>query len=177
MSDVPGSPKVIRCTSKPAALRIFSSTPSAPASAGVIEGQRSRSRAIERASVIPPLNMLARRWASTAPNKFQLAKPIPIRGGMRGAIDQRLQRIRAKPVGPCGPSQAQRFDKTPEAERGQDQHEKVRRVGIAKPVSRFAEQDRRDEERNDPPAALVAIVKPPDRGGRQEPAGEDHERY
>src|SRR6478672_8311779 len=52
MSDVPGSPKVTRCTSKPAPLRIFSSTPSAPASAGVTEGQRTRSRAMVRASVI-----------------------------------------------------------------------------------------------------------------------------
>src|SRR5260370_20243031 len=52
MSAVPGSPKVTRCTSKPAPFRIFSSTPSAPASAGVTEGQRRRSRAMVRASVI-----------------------------------------------------------------------------------------------------------------------------
>src|SRR5216683_7833201 len=52
ISAVPGSPKVTRCTSKPAPLRMFSSTPSAPASAGVTEGQRRRSRAMERASVI-----------------------------------------------------------------------------------------------------------------------------
>src|SRR6266700_441188 len=112
----------MRCTSKPAAFRIFSSTPSAPASAGVIERQRTRSRAMERASVMLPLNMLARRWASTAPNKFQLSQLVPIRGCTRAAIDRRL-RVWAKSVGPSCPSQTQDFDKTPQAESDHDEHE------------------------------------------------------
>src|SRR5262245_16361123 len=58
MSAVSGSEKVTRCTSKPADFRMFSRTPSAPASAGVTEGQRIRSRAIERASVMRRLVLL-----------------------------------------------------------------------------------------------------------------------
>src|SRR5260370_14937267 len=42
---VPGSAKVTRCTSKPAPLRTASIRASAPASAGVTDGQRSKSRA------------------------------------------------------------------------------------------------------------------------------------
>src|SRR4051794_207224 len=51
MSAAPGSLKVMRCTSNLAVLSSVSSTPSAPASAGVTDGQRTRSRAMERASV------------------------------------------------------------------------------------------------------------------------------
>src|ERR1700730_9976174 len=119
ISAVPGSPKVTRCTSKPASFRIFSSTPSAPAAAGGAEGERTRARAMERASVMPPLNMLARRWASTAPNKFQLSQLVPIRGWTRAAMDRRL-RVFAKSVGPSCPSQTHHFDKTPEAESDHD---------------------------------------------------------
>src|SRR5437660_5612704 len=94
---------------------------------------------------------------------------------MRAAIDRRL-RVWAKSVGPSCPSQTQYFDKTPEAESDRDEHEEVRRVGIAKPLPHFAEQNRSNEERDDPPAPFVAIVKPPDRGGRQEPDSEDEVR-
>src|ERR1700761_2257552 len=58
MSAVSGSEKVTRCTSKPAAFRMLSRTPKAPASAGVTDGQRIRSRAIERASVMRGLVLL-----------------------------------------------------------------------------------------------------------------------
>src|ERR1700748_302250 len=58
MSAVSGSEKVTRCTAKPAAFRMFSRTPKAPASAGVTDGQRIRSRAIERASVMIGLVLL-----------------------------------------------------------------------------------------------------------------------
>jgi len=95
---------------------------------------------------------------------------------MRAAIDRRLRvRVRAKSVGPSRPSQTHYFDKTPEAESDQDEPEEFRRVGIAKPVPHLAEQHRSNQERDDPPAALVAIVKPPDRGASQIPGsvGED----
>jgi hypothetical protein len=52
---------------------------------------------------------------------------------MRAAIDRRL-RVWAKSVGPSCPSQTQHFDKTPEAESDHDEHQEVRRIGIAKPV-------------------------------------------
>src|SRR6478672_277341 len=117
MSDVPGSPKVTRCNSKPAPLRIFSSTPSAPASAGVTDGQRTRSRAIERASVMPPLTMRARRWASTVRNKFQLALLVPARPYFyRRYRYYRRQRVGAEPVRPPRSSQAEQFDKAPDAQ-------------------------------------------------------------
>jgi hypothetical protein len=130
---------------------------------------------MERALFMPPLNMLARRWASTAPNKFQLSQLVPIRGWTRAAMDRRL-RVWAELVGPSCPSQTQHFDKTPEAESDHDDHEEVRRVGIAKPVTHFAKQNRGNEERDDPPAALVAIVQPLDRGGRQKPHADDEDR-
>src|SRR3981081_2718112 len=120
--------------------------PSAPASAGVTEGQRTRSRAMDRASVMPPLNMRPPRWASTAPNKFQLSQLDPIRGCTRAAIDRRL-RVWAQAAGrPC-PAQPQHFDKAPEAESDHDEHQEVRRVGTAKPVPHFAEQNWSNEER------------------------------
>src|SRR5258708_2709574 len=123
----------------------------------------------------PRFPLCARRWASTAPNKFQLSQLVPIRGCTRAAIDRR-QRVWAKSVGPSCPSQTQHFDKTPEAESDHDEHEEVRRVGIAKPVPHFAEQNRSNEERDDPPAAFVAIVKPLDRGGHQDPNSGDEDR-
>src|ERR1700676_1695876 len=112
MSAVPGSPKLTRCTSKPAALRIFSSTPSAPASAGVTDGQRTRSRAMERASVMPSHTMRARRWASAAHEKF-----LALRLCERGCIDAHIasrQRIGPEPVGPaCSPQAEEKQHRPP----------------------------------------------------------------
>src|SRR5439155_21941925 len=71
MSDVPGSPKVTRCTSKPTSFRRRSRTPSAPASAGVTEGQRTRSRVMETASFIPRLTTPKRRRASLVRRHFE----------------------------------------------------------------------------------------------------------
>src|SRR5258708_19076428 len=132
-----------------------------------------------RASVMPPPNKPAPGWASPAPTKFQLCQLVPIRGCTRAAIDRRLRVwVWAKSVGPSCASQTQHFDKPPKAESDHDEHEEVRRVGIAKPVPHFAEQNRSNEERDDPPAAFVAIVKPLDRGGRQDPdSGDEDWRY
>ena len=46
---------------------------------------------VERASVMPRLDMFARRWARTAPNQLQLPQLLPIRGCMGAAIDRRLR--------------------------------------------------------------------------------------
>src|SRR5512140_2612624 len=119
---------------------------------------------------MPPLNMLARRWASAVRNKFQLAKLGPIRDCTRAAND-RPQRVRAKSVGPSRPSQTQHFDKAPETESEHDEHDEASQIGIAEPVPRFVEQIRSKEERDDPPAGLVAIVQPLERGCRQDPDG------
>src|SRR5258707_1993063 len=167
MSVVPGSPKVTRCTSKPAPLRIFSSTPSAPASAGVTDGQRTRSRAMERASVMPPLNMRHRRWASSMRNKFQLGLLRPA----RPRVDWR-EGIRPEPIGPSRPSQAEQLDKAPEAKNECGEFEDAHRIGIGKPARKSIEYTRSDQQRHNPPAAFIAVVKPLDRGGRQEPHAE-----
>src|SRR5712692_4800566 len=135
MSAVPGSPKVTRCTSKPAPLRIFSSTPSAPASAGVTEGQRTRSRAIERASVMAPLNMRACQWASTARNKLQLALLVPA----RPCIDRR-QRVGPEPVRPARAFQAEQFDKAPEAQAETESADNKRQSRVVEPIPEFVEQ-------------------------------------
>src|SRR5262249_12657322 len=58
MSAEPDSEKVTRCTWKPAALRMFSRTPSARAAVGGTDGKRIRPRAIERASVMGGLILL-----------------------------------------------------------------------------------------------------------------------
>src|SRR5258705_6162793 len=171
MSVVPGSPKVTRCTSKPAPLRIFSSTPSAPASAGVTDGQRTRSRAMERASVMPPLNMRHWRWASSMGNKFQLGLLRPA----RPRIDWR-EGIRPEPIGPSRPSQAEQLDKAPEAKNECDAPKHADRIGIGKPILEVAVQTRSNVEWDHPPTALITIVKPLDPGGRKEPDADDHDR-
>src|SRR5258708_21189216 len=111
MSAVPGSPKVTRCTSKPAAFRRSSRTPSAPASAGVTDGQRTRSRVIETASFIARLNTPNWRRASLVRHHFDLALLLPARPRIH-----RLERIAAKPVGLARALQAVQLDKGPDAE-------------------------------------------------------------
>src|SRR3954471_15852756 len=161
MSVVPGSPKVTRCTSKPAALRIFSSTPSAPASAGVTEGQRTRSRAIERAeraSVMPRLNTPHRRRASFVRHHFDFALLFPA----RPRVD-RLQRAGAEPVGLSRSLQAIHFNEAPDHETKNDHSGHHQEVGIAEPVEKLVENPRTDEEGNHPPPAPVAVVQALDR--------------
>src|SRR5438128_11220969 len=111
MSDVPGSPKVTRWTSKPASFRRRSRTPSAPASAGVTDGQRTRSRVMETASFIARLNTPNRRRASLVRRHFDLALLLPA----RPRIDRR-ERIAAEPVGLARALQTVQLDKTPDAE-------------------------------------------------------------
>src|SRR6266404_6950111 len=174
MSVVPGSPKVTRCTSKPAPLRIFSSTPSAPASAGVTDGQRTRSRAMERASVMPPLNMRHWRWASTVRNKFQFALLVPARGGGCVGTD-RCQRVGAEPVGPFRSSQAEQFDKAPDAQTETEGTDQERQDWVVQPVRELVEQAWSNEKRGKPPTALAAIVKPLERGRGKQPDDDDEQ--
>src|SRR5882757_6179106 len=111
MSAVPGSPNMTRWVSKPAAFRIFSSTPSAPASAGVTDGQRMRSRVMETASFIPRLNTPNRRRASCARHHFDFALLVP----GRPRIDRR-ERVGAEPVGPDGALEEVQLDHAPDAQ-------------------------------------------------------------
>src|SRR5258708_38080613 len=171
MSDVPGSEKVTRWVSKPAAFSRFSRTPSAPASAGVTDGQRTRSRAMETASFMPPLNMRCGRWASTVRHKFQLGLLVPARPGVA-----RRQRVWAEPVRRFCASQAEQFDKAPDAQTESEGAGQTRQNRVLQPVRELVEQARRNEERDKPPAALVAIVQPLDRGGRETPREEDGHR-
>src|SRR5882757_884146 len=108
MSDVPDSLNVTRCTSKPAAFRMFSRTPSAPASAGVTDGQRTRSRAMETASFIARLNTPNRRRASCVRHRLGLGLLVPA-----GARIDRRQRVGAELVGLARSPEAIHFDKTP----------------------------------------------------------------
>src|ERR1700733_3299973 len=178
MSAASGSLKVTRCTSKPAPPRRFSSTASAPASAGVTDGQRSRSRAMERAeraSVMPSLNMRPRRWASTVGHKFQLALLVPTRGS-RWLWSGWRQRIRSESVGSAGPLPKHQLEKAPQIEADRDQQQRDHRIRIFKAIRDCVEQSRSDEKGDDPPTAFIAIVKPLDRGGRQEPDAENENR-
>src|SRR6266702_5486008 len=111
MSDVPGSAKVTRWVSKPAAFRMFSRTPSAPASAGVTDGQRTRSRVMETASFIARLNMPNRRRASLVRHHFDLGLLIPA-----GPRVGRRQRVGAEPIAAVGALAAIHFDEAPHAE-------------------------------------------------------------
>src|SRR5882672_12945433 len=129
MSAVPGSPKVTRCASKPASFSRRSRTPSAPASAGVTEGQRTRSRAMETASFIPRLNTPNRRRASLVRHHFDLALLVP----RLPRIDRR-QRVGAEPVGPCGPLAAIHFDEAPHAEDERAEARQHCQIGIAEQV-------------------------------------------
>src|ERR1700709_1629421 len=108
MSAMPGSEKVTRCTSKPAAFRMFSRTPSAPASAGVTEGQRTRSRVMETASFIARLNTPNRRRASCVRHRLGLGLLVP--AGPR--IDRR-QRVGPEAVAAVGAPEAVHFDEAP----------------------------------------------------------------
>src|SRR5690242_21806683 len=127
MSAVPGSPKVTRCVAKPASFKMVSRTPSAPASAGVTDGQRMRDWVIERASVMPRLNMHGGRRARCVRNDFDLALLVPRRGRAQplphGARPHLLlaQWIRTIPVGPSDAAQEIQLDQTPEKEHADNQ--------------------------------------------------------
>src|SRR5215210_7608646 len=73
-----------RCTSKPAAVRIFSRTPSAPASAGVTDGQRRRSRAMVRASVIACQVLVPQQLIDTGLGSGALINPLDDHGAGGG---------------------------------------------------------------------------------------------
>jgi hypothetical protein len=87
---------------------------------------------------------------------------------VRDRTDARIsfgQRIGPKPVGAAGPPQAERLDKAPDAKDESDEPDQKRRVRIAEPISDFPEENGNNKERDNPPAAPVAVVQPLDRGG------------
>src|SRR6266567_1138068 len=153
MSAVPGSEKVTRCTSKPAAFSRSSRTPSAPASAGVTDGQRTRSRAMETASIMSPLNTPERRWASFVRHQFDLALLVPARPCV--ARGPWRQRVRAKAVGPARALQAIHFDEAPQAENERGDGQRQVGVGVGEPVRELVVEAGQDEEQHHPPPALV----------------------
>src|ERR1700710_2392564 len=132
MSDVPGSLKVTRCRSKPAAFSRFSRTPSAPASAGGTDGQRTRSRVIETASFIARLNTPNRRRASLVRHHFDLALLLPA----WPRIDRR-ERIGTEPVGLARALQAVQFDKGPDAENEGREADNKSEIGIVRQPDRI----------------------------------------
>src|SRR3954451_1201898 len=157
MSVVPGSLKVTRCTSKPASFSKRSRTPSAPASAGVTDGQRTRSRVMETASFMPRLNTPNQRRASLVRHHFDLALLVP--GRLRIARRRRRQRVGAEPVGLSRTPQAIHFDEAPQAETGYGNGERQVGIGIGKPVCKLVVEAGHREKRHHPPAALVAVMQ------------------
>src|SRR6059058_3918673 len=139
MSAVPGSPKVTRCVSKPWALRSASRTPSAPASAGVTDGQRT----------------------SLVRDHFDLALLLPARPAVVGL----QQRVGPEPIGLPRAFQEIHFDKTPDAEHeGRQGKRYCCHPIVAEPVRELVIETRIYKERHHPPAALVAVMQPLDRG-------------
>src|SRR5262245_26235116 len=167
MSAVPGSPKVTRCTSKPASFSRRSSTPSAPASAGVTEGQRTRSRVMETASFIARLNTPNRRRTSLMGHHFDFALLVPRRPRVGPRL--RCERVGAKAVALSRTLQAIHFDEAPQAENERGNGDREIGKGIGKPVGKLIVEAGHREERHHPPAALVAIVQPLDGGGEIDP--------
>src|SRR6266478_7038999 len=108
--------------------------------------------------------LCASRWTGTVRNKFQLALLVPARPRIA-----RGQRVGPKPVGPARPFQAAHLDKPPYEGNVHDKPNDHGRVGTPKPISKLIVETGSNDEGNDPPAALVAIVKPLDRGGRVGP--------
>ena len=120
--------------------------------------------------------MRPRRWASTVGNKFQFAVLVPARRDSR-VRDGRRPRIGPEPVGATCSFEKQQFDEAPDINAEYDKGEGEGHIGfVVKPVHDAAKQGRSDEEGDDPPAAFVAIVKPLDRGGRQEPDADNRDR-
>ena len=80
MSAVPGSLKVTRCTVKPAPVSSVSRTPSAPPSAGVTDGQRSRSWAMAtRIGVVAVMRAAVRACGSSGSGPYWFGPRVPRR--------------------------------------------------------------------------------------------------
>lgn len=118
-----------------------------------------------------------RQWrrASAMRRHFQLAELVPGRIGQPGAeIAARpglglRQRIWPEPVGSARPPQLEGLDKAPDAEDETDKPDEKHRVRLVEPMRDFRKQHGKSAEGDDPPAALVAVVQPLDRGGSIDP--------
>ena len=72
----------------------------------------------------------------------------------------RVQRVRAEPVGTaCAPQEGQ-FDEAPAAQDEEGKPEREGGVRIRRAGPRMVGEAGQDEERHDPPAALVAVMQP-----------------
>ena len=117
-----------------------------------------------------PLNMRACQWASTARNKLQLALLVPARPGIA-----RGQRIGAESVRTLRSSQAEQFDKAPDAQTETEGADQKCRSRVVEPVPKLVEQTWSNEKQRKPPAALIAIVKPLDHGRYKQPNADDEQ--
>src|SRR5258708_21820295 len=116
----------------------------------------------------------SRRRVSAVRHKFHLALLLPARP--RIACIGWRQRIGPEPVRPARSSQAEHLDKPPDAQAELDCADEEGRGRVVNPVPQPVKKTRGNQERDDPPPALVAIVQPLDRGGRQKPRAEDEDR-
>src|SRR5215831_1123657 len=170
---VPGSAKVTRWTSKPAALSTPSIRPSAPPSAGVTDGQRTRSRASAIGSAVGKLIVAA---LPGAPRWRQCACPR----GLSPALGRCAQRIGAISIGPYRPAQATELDEGPNADAEADgmQEEEFR---LLHAIGGRAQNCRQRVEHQKPPCGLVAIVEALGAEGETDPdqrdVQEDEDRY
>src|SRR5258708_25635930 len=82
------------------------------------------------------------RWASTVRHKFQLGLLVPARPGVA-----RRQRVWAEPVRRFCASQAEQFDKAPDAQTESEGAGQTRQNRVLQPVRELVEQARRNEER------------------------------
>ena len=116
-----------------------------------------------------PLNTPKRRRASLVRHHFDLALLVPGRPRIDGA---RRQRVGAEPVGPARAPQEIQFDETPQTQ--DERSDGQRQIGERnrrQPVRELVVEAGHDEERHHPPAALVAVMQPLDRGRRGRPTG------
>ena len=148
-----------------------SSTPSAPASAGVTEGQRTRSRAMET-SIIHASRLTRQTGGGPA-----LCGTISISLCWSQRRPRIARRCGASGSGPNRlvlrePFRQIHFDEAPQArERTTARPSGRSAVGIGKPVRELVVEAGHDEERHHPPAALVAVMQPLDRRSRSRPTG------
>src|SRR5215467_1577002 len=125
---VPGSANVTRCTVNPAALSTPSITPSAPASVGVTDGQRRRSRARAAGSAFGGLIAAALPGAMRSRQRV-----LP-----RAALCRRAQGIRAKSVGASRAAQATEFYEGPDGD-GEADHVQDKECHVIHLVARTAQ--------------------------------------
>jgi len=95
------------------------------------------------------------RRASNVRNKFQLVELAPAR-----ARADRRQRIEPEPVGTSGPSQPKQLKDAPNGQTEPDRADEQRQMRVVEPIPQQVEKAWSNQERDNPPAAFVAVVEP-----------------